>query len=160
MRGIDRSLVDDVWREIAAFPPGRTDAEARAFLAGQPDVAAYLGGVLAGQEPPVQRAAFGLVFLLFKVLERSLGRPFPPVTAARLGQAQEATARWLAEHPAPATAVLAGPEPGHPTLAHYILGVFYGDDEGAVDYDEGVRARLTLVLRTLAGAVDLGEVES
>jgi hypothetical protein len=177
MRGIDRSLVDEVWREIATYPPGRADVEARAFLEGQRHAAEYLGGALAGQPAEVQRAAFGLVFLLFKVLERSLRRPFPELSAERIGLAHEATAQWLEARGRPAVDALDTPLPGHPTLVRYIVGVFYGeaqpmtprrlDPQPAPDappaeapYDVGVRARLTLVLRTLAAALDLDEVES
>jgi hypothetical protein len=165
MRGIDRSLVDEVWREIATYPPGRADAEARAFLDAQPHAAAYLQQTLTAQAPEVQRAAFGLAFLLFKVLDKSLGRPFPEVRADRIGSAHDATARWLEAQGVPALDALGDASPGHPTLVRYIVGVFYGDAVpppagGAEDapYDAGVRARLTLVLRTLAAALDLDEV--
>jgi hypothetical protein len=172
MRGIDRSLVDEVWRDLATYAPGRADAEARTFLDGQRPVGTYLARTLAGQAPEVQRAAFGLVFLLFKVLEASLGRPFPEVTAERLTRAQEAMASWLDAQQVPALAALEAHGAGHPTLVRYVIGVFYGDaaddpaggaalapDPGAAPYDAGVRARLTLVLWTLASALDLGEAE-
>ena len=161
MRAIDQTLVDDVWREIIAYPPARADAEASAFLEGQPAVGAFVQRVVGGQPPDVQRAAFGLAFLLFKVLERSLGRPFPSVTADRLDAAQGATAEWLEAQGVPAADALAAVEAGHPTLARYMLGVFYGDAVpagGGSAYDEGVRTRLTLALRTLTTALDLGEI--
>jgi hypothetical protein len=171
MRGIDRSLVDEVWREIAAYPPGRADAEVRAFLEGQRPAAAYLGGALAGQAAEVQRAAFGLAFLLFKVLERSLGRPCAEVSAERLGLAHEATARWLEAQALPAAGALGAARPGHPPLVGHLVGAFYGEmaaggrePAGApaaeAPYDTGVRARLTLLLRTLAAALDAREEES
>ena len=146
MRGIDRSLVDEVWRETTAYPPGRVDEEARAFLARQPHVAAFAHSITRGQDPVVQRAALGLCFLLFKIVERSLGRPFPQVAESRIHDAHRAAAEWLA-----------GPA-DHPTLPAYIISVFYG--EGAEACDEQVRAGLLLMLRTLTDALDVGRVEA
>lgn len=159
MRGIDQALVDEVWREMLSYPPGRVDAEARDFLARQPHVTAFARTMTAAQDPAVQRAAFGLCFLLFKILEASLGRPFPPVREERIVDAYEGVTRWLDQREAadPASVLDAAAAPGHPTLVSHILSVFYGDGEAA-DYDEGVRASLFLLLRTLAEALDLGEV--
>lgn len=160
MRGIDQALVDEVWRETAAYPPGRVEAEAGAFLAQQPHVAAFAQTMTRDQDPVVQKAALGLCFLLFKTLERSLGRPFPLLAAARLREAYEATTDWLARSgTADAAGVLsAADDPAHPTLVSYILAVFYGGAAG--EYNEHVRAALFLMLRTLSDALDLGEVEA
>jgi len=180
VRGIDRSLVDLAWRDLCAYPPGRVEAEAEAFLAQQPHVAAFAQSVTMNDDAAVQQAAFGLCFLLFKILERSLGQPFPEVAEGRLQSAYEETRHWLDHGPAadpasvldtaradavrqgtPVAAVLdrAADSP-HPTLVTYILGAFYGEDAVAADYDEGVRATLFLVLRTLTSALDLGAVEA
>jgi len=160
VRGIDQALVDEVWRETTSYPPGRIDEEARDFLARQPHAAAFAHTVTRGQNEAVQRAALGLCFLLFKVLERSLGRPFPLLSEARLRAAHEAATEWVAR--------LGGEEServleamgtrGHPTLAAYIISVFYGDDTASCD--EGVQAGLALMLRTLIDALDLGPVEA
>ena len=160
MRGIDRTLVDEVWRETTSYPPGRIDEEARDFLTRQPHVAAFAHAATAGQDETVQRAALGLCFLLFKILERSLGRPFPPLAESRLSAAREASNGWLATldgEPSERVLDTAG-APGHPTLPAYLLSVFYGD--GADACDERVRARLVLMLRTLTDALDLGQVET
>jgi hypothetical protein len=119
--------------------------------------------VTEGQDPAVQRAAFGLAFLLVKIVEESLGHPFPPVAEARIAGAYEATRRWLAADAAadPAALLERAVEPTHPSLIPYVLSVFYGEADGAApsEYDEGVRASLALLLRTLSAALDLGAVE-
>ncbi|HKW91447.1 MAG TPA: hypothetical protein VJX92_06070 [Methylomirabilota bacterium] len=155
MRGIDQALVDEVWRETTAYPPGRIDAEAREFLAHQPHVAAFAHALTREQDPAVQRAALGLCFLLFKVLERSLGRPFPLLAESRLRAAHEASTAWLAALDGE-DAARALDAPGHPTLAAYIVSVFYGD--GAERCDERVRAGFALMLRTLTTALDVEEI--
>jgi hypothetical protein len=160
VRGIDQALVDEVWRETTSYPPGRIDEEARVFLARQPHVAAFAHAAMHEQDPAVQRAALGLCFLLFKILERSLGRPFPPLAESRLRAAHEASRQWLATLGGePSAGVLAAADaPGHPTLPAYIISVFYA--EGADNYDERVRAGLVVMLRTLTEALDLGAVEA
>ncbi len=160
MRGIDQALVDEVWRETAAYPPGRVETEAGAFLSQQPHVAAFAQAMTREQDPVVQKAALGLCFLLFKALERSLGRPFPLVAEARILEAYEATTDWLRRSEAADAAAMlsAADDPAHPTLVSYILAVFYGGAAG--EFDERVRAALFLMLRTLSDALDLGEVEA
>ena len=160
VRGIDQALVDEVWRETTSYPPGRIDEEARGFLARQPHVAAFAHSVTREQDPSVQRAALGLCFLLFKVLERSLGRPFPGLAESRLRAAHEAATGWLAavEGEQSDRVLEAAGAPGHPTLPAYIIAVFYGD--AAETCDERVRAGFVLMLRTLTDALDLGAPEA
>lgn len=160
MRGIDQTLVDEVWRETAAYPPGRIAEEATDFLTRQPHVAAFAHSITHEQDASVQRAALGLCFLLFKILERSLGHPFPLVSESRIQHAHHAVTTWLD--------TLDGEEsdrvletvsaPGHPTLPAYIIAVFYG--ESAEGCDERVRAGFALMLRTLTDALDVGQVEA
>lgn len=160
MRGIDQALVSEVWREITSYPPGRIDEEARDFLSRQPEVAAFAHTVTAEQDPVVQRAGLGLCFLLFKILERSLGHPFPRLEESRLRAAHDASTEWLAglEGDDSERIVAAGGAPGHPTLAAHLVAVFYG--EGGEGCDERVRAGFLLMLRTLTDALDLGPVEA
>ena len=160
MRGIDQALVSEVWREITSYPPGRIDEEARDFLARQPEVAAFAHTVTAEQDLIVQRAGLGLCFLLFKILERSLGHPFPRLEESRLRAAHEASTEWLAglEGDDSARILAAAGAPGHPTLAAHLVAVFYG--EGTEGCDERVRAGFLLMLRTLTDALDLGPVEA
>ncbi|HET6366667.1 MAG TPA: hypothetical protein VFG27_05540, partial [Pseudomonadales bacterium] len=73
------------------YAPERVAGEAQAFLAQQPHVAAFSHAVTRGANETVQRAGLGLCFLLFKVLERSLGRPFPELAEARITDAYAAT---------------------------------------------------------------------
>jgi len=160
VRPIDPALVEEVWREMIGQPPGRVEAEAQAFLAQQPHAATFARAATEGQDPAVQKAAFGLCFLLFKILERSLGRPFPTVSEERLRDAYAVTvARLDGGHDAVAARLRAA-DPGHPTLVAHMLAVFYGDDGGPTDYDENVRASLLLLLRTLSDALDVGPVEA
>ena len=165
MRAIDRSLVDEVWREITTYPPGRAEEEARAFLERQPHVAAFCRMVTKEFDPTVQKAALGLTFLLFKILEASLSAPFPPVAQHHIEQAYEATTEWLerwegADPRIFLRSVQRGEEFPQPNLVQYLLTVFYGGDPESVDYDQEVKASLFLLLKTLADALDLGEVES
>ncbi|HET7874261.1 MAG TPA: hypothetical protein VFN71_01950, partial [Methylomirabilota bacterium] len=113
MRGIDQALVDEVWRETAAYPPGRVAEEAQAFLGGQPHVAAFVRSVIGTEDPQVQKAAFGLCFLLFKILEKSLGQPFPEVAETRLRGAYATMAGWLESAGSDPGAVLAAADPAH-----------------------------------------------
>jgi hypothetical protein len=158
VRGIDRTLVDEVWSETTSYPPGRIDEEAREFLARQPDVAAFAHTLTHEQDPAIQRAALGLCFLLFKVLERSLGQPFPQLSESRLRAAHEAATEWVRqlgdEEPARALEGI----PGHATLAAYMISVFYGADGAGCD--DRVRTSLALMLRILTDALDLGPIEA
>src|SRR6266481_1006615 len=83
MRAIDKALVDEVWRELTAYAPARVASEAQAFLDLQPHAAAFSQSLTRQFDPTVQKAALGLAFLLFKVLEASLGRPFPELAWPR-----------------------------------------------------------------------------
>jgi hypothetical protein len=160
VRGIDQTLVDEVWRETASYPPGRVDEEAREFLARQPHVAAFAHSVTREQDASVQRAALGLCFLLFKILERSLGRPFPLLSESRIHEAHQAVTEWLDARADDETdrVLETVSAPGHPTLPAYIIAVFYG--AGAEGCDERVRAGFALMLRTLTDALDVGQVEA
>jgi hypothetical protein len=83
------------------------------------------------------------------------------VAGARIAAAYEVTQSWLAhgETADPASVLERAADPTHPTLVTHILSVFYGDAVPG-DHDAGVRASLFLMLRTLSGALDLGEVEA
>jgi len=140
-RPLDAALVDEVWREIVQYPPDRVESEARAFLEQQPDVAAVAALAAEPFDPPVPQAAFGLAFLYFKVLERSLGEPFPRVADERLQTAWQANVERLAESPESSG------------LVSHVLGVFYGGDSGA--YDARVRASFLVLLETLTEAADV-----
>jgi hypothetical protein len=154
MRPIGPALVDEVWRDVSRYPPERVQAEARVFLERQPHVAAFATVLMKQFEQPVQQAAFGLCFLLFKVLERSLGRPFPLLAEERIQQAYEANVGWLTETEAGAESLLDTlPGGAHPSLIAYVMSVFYGGDGG---YDTQVKANLYLLLKTLTEALDIG----
>ncbi|HEY7650116.1 MAG TPA: hypothetical protein VID04_14040 [Methylomirabilota bacterium] len=158
MRPIEPALVDEVWRDIIQYPPEQIQAEAQEFLARQPDAAAFAAVLTREFDEPVQRAAFGLAFLLFKILERSLGRPFPPLAEARIQRAYEANVQWLAATEAGAESLLETLQAGaHQSLVAHILSVFYGGD--AASYDNDTHANLFLVLKTLTEALDIGAVE-
>jgi hypothetical protein len=161
VRAIDRTLVDEVWREMAAYAPARIVNEAQAFLDLQPHAATFSQSVTRGFDPAVQKAALGLGFLLFKVLEASLGRPFPPLAEDRILAAYAETQAWLAEHDgtAPAALLEALEHGEHPSLPAYILSVFYQGGVAAGDYDDTVRASFFCLLKTLTDALDLARVE-
>src|SRR5439155_1570357 len=79
------------------------------------------------RNPTVQKAALGLAFLLFKILEASLGRPFPELAEPRLLDAYAGTQAWLRQwEGAPPVEVLqALGQAEHASLAAYILEIFY-----------------------------------
>ncbi len=161
MRAINRALVAEVWQDLTGYGAARTDEEARAFLTRQPFVAGFSHALTQGQDEAVQRAALGLCFLLFKVLEASLGRPFPEVAEARIVAAHAEARAAIAELGAPeADTVLRAMDGGtEPGLVAHILAAFYGGAGAAAGYDDGVRANLALLLGTLARALDLGRIE-
>lgn len=164
MRAIDQFLVDEVWREITAYPPGRAEEEARLFLQRQPHVATFCQMVTQEFDPAVQKASLGLAFLLFKILEASLGAPFPPVAQPRIQEAYEATTEWLEQWDGADPRIFLRSVGGggafpHPNLLQYLLTEFYGGDPESVDYDQEVKASLFLLLKTLSDALDIGEVE-
>ena len=161
MRAIDSSLVDEVWREITAYPPGRAADEAKAFLQRQPHVATFCHTVSKEFDERVQKAALGLAFLLFKILEASLGAPFPSVARERIVQSYEGTTEWLEQWEGAdprifLRSVHASGEFPHPNLIQYLLTVFYGGDEESAEYDAEVKASLFLMLKTLSDALDIG----
>lgn len=141
MRAIDRTLVDEVWREVTACPPGRQAVEAREFLERQPHVAAFCQAVTRELNVAVQRAAIGLAFLIFKILEASLGAPFPPVTQSRIREAYEATTEWLERREE------SEGEFPHRNLVQYLVE--------SVDGEEEAKAALFLLLKTLWDAAEL-----
>ena len=162
MRAIDRTLVDEVWREVTGYAPARVASEAQVFLERQPHAAAFSQSVTSTLDPAVQKAALGLAFLLFKILEASLGRPFPLLTEERVMAAYAETQAWLAEHEGgtgPAELLVALQHGEHPSLPAYILSIFYEGGPAPGDYDETVRASLFCLLKTLTDALDLGRVE-
>ncbi|MBF8287619.1 MAG: hypothetical protein HW381_727 [Candidatus Rokubacteria bacterium] len=161
MRAIDRALVDEVWRDMTGYAPARIASEAQVFLDLQPHAAAFSQAVTSAFDPAVQKAALGLAFLLFKVLEASLGRPFPLLAEDRVMEAYAETQVWLGEHDgaAPVQLLEALEHGEHPSLPAYILSVFYEGGTAAGDYDETVRASLFCLLKTLTDALDLGRVE-
>jgi len=158
VRDIDQTLVEEVWREIASYPPGRVETEAGAFIAQQPDVARFAQSVTVGQDPVVQKAAFGLCFLLFRIAERSLGGPVPAVAEPRLKAAYEAARDWLQRAESDSTGLVHNRKADHLVLVNHVLLLFYGD--GAADCDDAVRATLFLLLCTLTAALDLGADEA
>ena len=160
MRAIDRTLVDEVWHEVSAYAPARVATEAQAFLEQQPHAAAFSQSVTSGFDPAVQKAALGLGFLLFKVLDASLGRPFPRLAEDRILSAYAETQAWLAarDGTAPAALLEALEHGPHTSLPAYVLTVFY-EGGAAGECDETVRATLFCLLKTLADALDLSRVE-
>jgi hypothetical protein len=161
VRPIDRTLVDEVWRGMTAYAPARVASEAHRFLELQPHAAAFSQSVSSGFDPAVQKAALGLAFLLFKVLEASLDRPFPLLAEERILAAYAGTQAWLGEHEgvAPAQLLEALERGEHPSLPAYILSVFYEGGAAAGECDDTVRASLFCLLKTLTDALDLGRVE-
>jgi len=161
VRAIDRVLVDEVWRDMTGYAPDRIASEAQVFLDLQPHAAAFSQSVTSAFDPAVQKAALGLAFLLFKVLEASLGRPFPLLAEERVMAAYAETQAWLGEHDgaAPAQLLEALEHGEHPSLPAYILSVFDVAVKENGGYDETVRASLFCLLKTLTDALDLGRVE-
>lgn len=164
MRAIDPTLVEEVWREMTTYPPERAEEEAVAFLRRQPHVAAFCHSVTKQFDENVQKAGLGLAFLLFKILEASLGAPFPPVARERVLGAYEATTAWLEQQEGMDPRVflqmaMAEGESAHPNLVRHLMAVFYGDAPERAAPDVEVAASLFLMLKTLCDALDIGPVE-
>ncbi len=164
MRAVDPALVEEVWREMTRYPPERAEEEAVAFLQRQPHVAAFCHSVTKQLDEDVQKAALGLAFLLFKILEASLGMPFPLLARERVMEAYEATAVWLEQWEGAdprlfLQSVLDEGESPHPNLVRYLLTVFYGGAPESAAPDAEVTASLFLLLKTLCDALDIGPVE-
>jgi hypothetical protein len=140
VRAIDWILVDEVRREVTAYPRGRQADEAREFLERQPHVAAFCQAVTRELDVAIQRAAIGLAFLLFKIFEASAGMRWPPVARRRIREAYEGTTEWL-EQPEEG-----GGEFPHRDLVQYLVESVDGDDEA--------KAALFLLLKTLSDALD------
>ena len=164
MRAIDQGLVDEVWQEVVTYEGERATAEAKAFLARQPYVGEICRQLMGEFDPETQKAALGLAFLLFKIVETSLGAPFPSVGRERLVQAYEATTEWLEQWEGAdprffLRSVQGGGEFPHPNLIQYLLTVFYGGDPESAEYDDEVKASLFLLLKTVADALDIAPVK-
>jgi len=157
---IDRGLVDEVWGEILEYHPARLQMEAAAFLDQQPHVGTFTSLVGREFDDTVQRTAFGLAFLLFKVLERSRAQSLPVLGEEPINAAYEANVDWLATmeggEPALIEAVESGPDLNP---LSYLLSVFYEGDGDPGGYDIRVRANLYLMLKTLTEALDAGAPE-
>src|SRR6202795_1560755 len=144
---------------MTGYAPARIASEAQVFLELQPHAAAFSQAVTSAFDPAVQKAALGLAFLLFKILEASLGRPFPLLTEERVMAAYAETQACVAEHEGgtgPAELLVALEHGEHPSLPAYILTIFYEGGLAPGDYDETVRASLFCLLKTLTDALDLG----
>jgi hypothetical protein len=159
MRTIDRALVEEVWRDIIAYPPDRVEAEARAFLQRQPHVATFARTVMQGFDEAVQGAAIGLAFLVVKIAEASREEPLASLSEEHLLRASQASGERHAEGWG-FDAAAGGAGDAHLGLARHIMAVFYGGDPNAGGYDDGVKATLAGLLTTLTEALDLGEAEA
>jgi hypothetical protein len=164
MRAIDQALVDEVWWEVTTYEGERATAEARVFLERQPYVGEICRQLMKEFDPEAQRAAMGLTFLLFKIVETSLGAPFPTISRERLIQAYEAITEWLEQWEGAdprffLRSVQGGGDFPHPNLIQYLLTVFYGGDPESAEYDDEVKASLFLLLKTVADALDIAPVK-
>ena len=93
--GIDQSLVDEVWRALNDYDQVQAQGEARAFIRNQPHVAAFLRELTEEFDQEVQKAALGLVFLLFKVVEAHRGTSPGPISRERIQGAYDAATTWM-----------------------------------------------------------------
>jgi hypothetical protein len=160
VRPIDRGLVDEVWGEVVEYHPARLQMEAAAFLDQQPHVGAFTSLVGREFDDGVQRTAFGLAFLLFKILERSRGQNLPTLAEEPINVAYEANVDWLAALEGGEAEVVAAVDAGpDPQRLGYILSVFYEGDGDPGGYDIRVRANLYLMLKTLTEALDAASTE-
>ena len=157
---MDRGLVDEVWGEVLEYHPARLQMEAAAFLDQQPHVGAFTSLVGRDFDDTVPRTAFGLAFLLFKILERSRGRSLPVLGEEPINVAYETNVDWLAAMDGGEAALMETVESGADlNPLGYILSVFYEGDGDPGGYDIRVRANLYLMLKTLTEALDAGSAE-
>ena len=157
---IDGSLVEEVWRSLNDYDPVQAQDEAKAFLRNQPHVAAFLRDVTEEFDQEVQKAAFGLVFLLFKVVEAHRGAPAAAISRERISAARDAAVEWIERWDGAAEKLfLRGLETSTefpvPHLVQYILGTFYAGDSGTHEYDREVKGDLFIILKSIADALIL-----
>lgn len=157
-QGIDPSLVHEVWRTLTEYDPIQAEREAKAFIGNQPHVAAFLRDMTRELDQDVQKAALGLVFLLFKVVEAHRGTRPGPLSIDRVHQAYESTVAWVerwdgAEERFFQRGLETSGEFPTPHVVQYILDTFYGGDSGPEEYDSEVKGALFLILMTLADAL-------
>lgn len=158
--GIDQSLVDEVWRALNDYDQVQAQGEARAFIRNQPHVAAFLRELTEEFDQEVQKAALGLVFLLFKVVEAHRGTPPGPISRERIQGAYDAATTWMERWDGATERLFirglgtSGEFPV-PHLVQYVLQTFYAGDSGAHEYDQEVRGSLFLILKTVADALSL-----
>ena len=155
---IDQSLVEEVWRSLREYDPVQAQGEAKAFIRNQPHVAEFLRDFTGEFDKEVQKAALGLAFLVFKVVEAHRGAPPSPISRARIQEAYDATVAWVerwdgAEEKLFLRACETSGEFPIPNLVQYVLQTFYADDSGAPEYDQEVKGNFFLILKTIVDAL-------
>lgn len=155
MRELDEGLVREVWEELSGLDAGGSEAEARAFIDGQPHLVALAGRVTAELDQEAQKSALGLLFLLTKVVEAARGAPVPPVSEGRVRAAYEATAEWLDRWDGadPRFLERSGEFP-QPHLITYLVDGFYRGGPGPEEHEAEVKGNLFLLLKTAAEALE------
>lgn len=155
MRELDEALVDEVWDTLSAWEPERSQTEARTFIDGQPHLVALAEAVMEEFDLDAQKAAFGLLFFLAKVVEAHREGPLSPVSRDQAGRAHEATLAWMERWEGADERFLArSGEFPQPHLIPYLIIRFYRGDPGHDEYEAEVRGSLFLLLKAAADALE------
>ena len=158
MRDLDEALVDEVWEGLCAWASERSQGEARAFIDDQPHLVALVEAVMQEFDVEAQKAGFGLLFLLAKVLEAQWEGPIRPLGGETVARAYEATVAWMDRWQDADERFLArSGEFPQPHLIPYLITRFYPGVVGRDDYEAEVRGSLFLVLKAAAEALEAAE---
>ena len=155
MRELDEALLVEVWQELCAYEPGRSVAEARAFVDHQPHLVALAETLTQEFGRDVQKAALGLVFLLTKVIEAHREAPVCSVSRARVAQAYEATLAWMERWDGadPRFLERSGEFP-QPHVIPYLVSAFYPEDAGSPEHEAEIKGSLFLLLKSAVDAIE------
>lgn len=155
MRPLGAALVEEVWADLLAYEPARSEAEARGFVERQPHLVALAEMLTREFDRDTQKTALGLLFLLTKVLEAHREAPVASVSRERLAAAYRATVEWLERWEGADPRVLAAREElSRPQLAPYLVARFYPGGTSPAEYEDEVRTSLVLLLQTALDACE------
>jgi len=155
MRPLDAALVEEVWLDLLAYEPERSEAEARGFVEQQPHLVALAERLTREFDRETQKTALGLLFLLTKVIEAHREAPVASVSRERLGAAYRASVEWLERWEGADPQVLAqSVELARPQLAPYLVARFYPGGTSPAAYEAEIKASLFLLLQTAVDAYE------
>ncbi len=154
MRDLDQALVEEVWDTLAAYPPDRSQTEARAFLTRQPHLVALAETLTEEFDVEVRKAALGLLFLLVKIVEAQREAPVPSLSRGKVARAHAAALAWMERWDGADERFLArSGEFPQPHLIPYLITGFYAAAGDSLEHEAEVKGALFLLLKSAADAL-------